>query len=163
MSCNCLWGTPVENKDGSCGCTNPVTQPAINCFIGTPKPDGKGDWYCDTSGIIKNEPLPNETKDTKLPPLAQSACASLRAPAGYQYIWTGNQCALVVNYDVDRRVPANTVSNSSGTPNVAASVQSIVANNKGLFVIGGLIAGWYLLNAQGMKPKQREVVSTTRY
>jgi hypothetical protein len=170
MGCtNCVNGSAVEAADGSCACTeNPVA--AFNCFVGTPRLDVNGQWFCDTSSVFINEPLPKPTtraaypKGLRTPPV-QNQCATLTAPTGYKYIYDGIQCVLVVDYDTDNRLPVpvilsnpnNTITpaTSNTTPvaatpnalsNLSAQISSVYQNHKSLFLVGGALLAWHYVN-----------------
>lgn len=153
-NCTCYTGTPINNADGSCGCTGGIKSPirfnrqrAINNLT----PPFQRPIF-DPSLVSSTEPN-----------LSTIKCNSQSAPAGYQYIWDGKQCNLAVDYGYNPSGLTGTATTSTVTTALPAQVQNLLTQHKGL-IISALVIGGYFLFAHGKKGSTRERdVITKRY
>lgn len=152
-------------------------QPCAPCFWGSPDedcncPDGNG-----TGGI---KPVPGSSLDVRtqwnqIPPMIRPIlatnvpmCEGLPVTPGYKWIWNGQTCSQVVNYDygaagVSNAAKGNFLSNLLGGAGASSGAGGFIENNKGLLLIGAAVLAFTLISGSGMKPKTRESVVTTKY
>lgn len=154
MSCECLAGTPIENKDGTCGCYIPELPSGTGgikwpTFFGTRNPYGLG------PGLQK----------TNIPPLSGNGICNLEAPSGFHYVLVGGQCVLhpndTIQYAANAAYP--TPATGAGTATGTGAAADFYQNNK-LLVLSGLAAlAYFMFSGAKDKPKTREVTSISKY
>lgn len=170
----------------------PSATPDIACFVGSPYLGGDGRWHCEgdtvpraTNAQLQKMSLPPFIKMSMMMPAikvepisaAPSAidiknCRKHQAPPNYTYMWNGSTCVLVALADLPKYLQQQ----AAGTPTTGSGAGSSLGDLGGgvagitnffsahPFLSLGLVAGAvYMFAGQGMKPKSREVVSTTKY
>lgn len=152
-TCNCLHGQPVQDSAGNCMC---IDSPVIGA-------DGIIKYLGNIRKPLSDANASILTSFTPDPNTPIKGCGP--APLGYKYVWDGTRCNLVVDYNYS---PSNATGQSLQTGSTSGagfldSLSNAARNNPGLALLALFGIGYTVLKGGQMKPKTREVVSTTRY
>jgi hypothetical protein len=168
----------------------PSATPDINCFVGDPYIGNDGNWHCQGDSVppvtafqLRKMNLPPFIKmqmalpSVKVDPsptvqtLPYKNCLRHQAPPNFTYVYNpaNGNCLLVALADAPRiQQQLNQQATGSGTTtsdagsDILASGKNFVSQHPILTL--ALVAGAaYMFAGKGMKPKSREVVSTTKY
>lgn len=172
---NCLLGNPIQLPstgewlcpDGATGAytiTNPMDYKILKAKLPP--------LLINRTTIIEPPLNPSTPAPTpSLPTLDVKNCRRHQAPPNYTYVWNGYNCQLVALKDVDAYVKQlqSAGVNTTGTGTTSAgfgdigSLLSEAISAHPMLVLAGVAGLIYMFANKGMKPKSREVVSTTRY
>ena len=98
-------------------------------------------------------------------------CRRHQAPPNYTYIWNGVTCQLVSLKDAPAYIKqlqaqgidtGATGDTGGGLDNIGSQVSRFLSEHP-ILALAGVAGLVYMFASKGMKPKSREVVSTTRY
>lgn len=165
---NCFHGDPYLGADGAWHCQGDTVPPATNAQIRRTAlpPFIKMSMMLPPIKVDPIDPAPTVTTQT----LDIKNCRRRQAPQNYTYIWNGSSCVLVALADAPayiRQLQHVGIDNNTSTGNnalgaVGANLGALISQHPVLVLaaVGGLA---YVFAGRGMKPKSREVVSTTRY